>query len=555
MADEKAKDGVEYAEIISMDILFPGKVNWTDVSPDMLKEAANSYDPEFLRAPIVLDHVMAGPAYGHVLSLEYFEGKTAKDNIRLKAKVGLFEGAIAMIESGEWNERSVFMDSYYPTPGIWYLRHLSLLGAANPAVPGMPLVVLPSMEEADDVEASQESDIYKRLIASALMAVWDRGDEYVRYRVRPVTSFKDGTFRTVTLSRKDGIKAVQGKLQKKYVPKGRNANSMVNQSILFEIDKWDLAKAKKWVKNKQAKLSADFDEDEKLLPGWCTNLIATDYQGIELPAEYQIVSVDIIPGRIDARIKESIDSAEVDLAVENKELLSAKADGGKTTMSEKETDTADVATQEPGEKGEKKKEPATTDTAEKQTATPEPTILVETESVDDLRGQNIRMAQEQAEIEERARLAEVKLRDRLKKDTIATKLTIIENTVANLRVDGYISPAQQNFGLAAALNYIPEDATVKLADSNGKEIEVRAIDVILECLKMGGKLKLKGELAGESKVLSGTVSTRVEKLAGTKNVTGLETLRRIDELQAGDREMSFVDAWTQAEREASGGDG
>jgi hypothetical protein len=81
--------------------------------------------------------------------------------------------------------------------------------------------------------------------------IWDQTDEYVRYRVRPPSRFRQNSFRTVDLSADKGIKSVMGKLKPQYVPEGTKPDSMVIQAILFDRAKWDLARAKEWVaKNK-----------------------------------------------------------------------------------------------------------------------------------------------------------------------------------------------------------------------------------------------------------------------------------------------------------------
>ena len=72
------------------------------------------------------------------------------------------------------------------------------------------------------------------------MMPWDETEEYVRHRQRNPEEFQQETFRTVTLSEKDGIKAVMGKLLGKHV--------MEVQSYLFEKGKgWTIEKAKEWL--------------------------------------------------------------------------------------------------------------------------------------------------------------------------------------------------------------------------------------------------------------------------------------------------------------------
>jgi len=70
-------------------------------------------------------------------------------------------------------------------------------------------------------------------------------DKYIRVRVRMPDEFKDGTMRTVWLSKPKGINSVQGKLKKP--PEGQTG-SMVVQSLLFVKDKWSRADAVAWAR-------------------------------------------------------------------------------------------------------------------------------------------------------------------------------------------------------------------------------------------------------------------------------------------------------------------
>jgi len=67
-------------------------------------------------------------------------------------------------------------------------------------------------------------------------------DNYHHIPVRDKESFVQTSFRTITISKKKGIKAVIGKLTSD--PRG----STKTQKFLFDVNKWTMAEAKKWVK-------------------------------------------------------------------------------------------------------------------------------------------------------------------------------------------------------------------------------------------------------------------------------------------------------------------
>lgn len=64
-------------------------------------------------------------------------------------------------------------------------------------------------------------------------------EDYVRVRVRAPGLFEEGSFRTITISAKEGIKAVVGRL------KGETTTTI--QTYLFDVGKWTEERAQKWV--------------------------------------------------------------------------------------------------------------------------------------------------------------------------------------------------------------------------------------------------------------------------------------------------------------------
>lgn len=106
------------------------------ITPDDLNAIANSYNPSFHEAPIVIGHPDDNaPAYGWVKSL------SAKGD-KLYAEFGEMDaGFVGLVKSGRYKKLSA---SFYPPkhpsnpkPESWYLRHIGFLGALPPAVKGL----------------------------------------------------------------------------------------------------------------------------------------------------------------------------------------------------------------------------------------------------------------------------------------------------------------------------------------------------------------------------------------------------------------------------------
>ena len=93
----------------------------------------------------------------------------------------------------------------------------------------------------------------------------DITENYIRFRMKDPKLFKKGTFRTVTISAKKGIKAIMGKLKKSSAEK---EGSMVVQSYLFEKDKWTVARARAWIKEHKKDVETMEEKSEDILKGW-----------------------------------------------------------------------------------------------------------------------------------------------------------------------------------------------------------------------------------------------------------------------------------------------
>ena len=67
----------------------------------------------------------------------------------------------------------------------------------------------------------------------------DVTENTIRIRVKDPGAFQEGSFRTIAISKKEGIQAVIGRL------KGETSTTV--QSYIFDKDKWTTEKARKWV--------------------------------------------------------------------------------------------------------------------------------------------------------------------------------------------------------------------------------------------------------------------------------------------------------------------
>lgn len=95
-----------------------------------INSLVSNYDPSFCEAPITLDHVQKGPAYGWVSALKNEKGK-------LKASFrDVTEDLKEFVQAGKYKKISVeiYRDLEGKKP---YLKAVSFLGAAIPQVKGM----------------------------------------------------------------------------------------------------------------------------------------------------------------------------------------------------------------------------------------------------------------------------------------------------------------------------------------------------------------------------------------------------------------------------------
>lgn len=109
------------------------------VTPEILTELAESYDPDLAEAPLVVGHPkLDAPAYGWAKAL-------VADGETLFARPHQVEPAFAeAVNAGRYKKVSVRIylpdSAGNPKPGKHYLRHIGFLGAAAPAVKGLASV-------------------------------------------------------------------------------------------------------------------------------------------------------------------------------------------------------------------------------------------------------------------------------------------------------------------------------------------------------------------------------------------------------------------------------
>ena len=101
---------------------------WTREDLDAI---ASSYDPQVHEAPITLDHAKSGPAFGWIEAL-----KSEGEKLLAKAK-DVSEDLRELVRSGHFKKRSAEIYPDFQGSGEPYLRAVSFLGAAVPAVKGL----------------------------------------------------------------------------------------------------------------------------------------------------------------------------------------------------------------------------------------------------------------------------------------------------------------------------------------------------------------------------------------------------------------------------------
>ena len=134
----------------SIHISKPGKSRSSegvdiDITPEILSEVAQTYNPAAFEAQLVIGHPsMDAPSFGGIRSLSF--GSTG-----LEAVAEPTDDAKELVSKRHFKSVSA---SFYtptapnnPTPGKWHLRHVGLLGAVPPAVKGLRALSFAEREE------------------------------------------------------------------------------------------------------------------------------------------------------------------------------------------------------------------------------------------------------------------------------------------------------------------------------------------------------------------------------------------------------------------------
>jgi hypothetical protein len=115
------------------------KGRWTEDELDLI---AADYDAALHEAPVTVDHAQSGPALGWVAGVR-------RSGDRLVARLrDLHEDFVALLRRGAFKKRSVEIYRALPETNRPYLKAVSFLGAAAPAVKGLRDVLFDESIEA-----------------------------------------------------------------------------------------------------------------------------------------------------------------------------------------------------------------------------------------------------------------------------------------------------------------------------------------------------------------------------------------------------------------------
>jgi hypothetical protein len=123
-----------------------------------LEQLARDYAPELLEAPLTFDHARSGPAFGWVAALR-------RVGDRLVARLtGVPEAVRELVRTGAYKKRSVELLRRFEATGRPYLRAVTLLGAATPAVPGLRAVAFAEDDEPVCFEDDEELAMLRQTV-------------------------------------------------------------------------------------------------------------------------------------------------------------------------------------------------------------------------------------------------------------------------------------------------------------------------------------------------------------------------------------------------------
>ena len=178
------------------------------LTPELLAQLAASYDPALYKAPLVIGHPKTNsPAFGWLETLE------ATPEGLFGAPINVDPAFAAAVNSGRYPQRSLsFWPADHPgspTPGQPYIRHLGVLGATPPAIPGLrgadlaaddgttilfssppPSNAMPDIPEVVDLAAREAA--LATLQADLDRRAHDLADKELALRRAAVVAFCDG---------------------------------------------------------------------------------------------------------------------------------------------------------------------------------------------------------------------------------------------------------------------------------------------------------------------------------------------------------------------------
>jgi hypothetical protein len=141
-----------------------------EFTPAQLAEAASVYDASAHEAPFVIGHPqLTAPAYGWAAGLKFENGTLYAEPKQVNADFA------AMVNNGAFKKVSA---SWYlpdspgnPKPGKLYLRHIGFLGAAPPALKGLPDASFAADDQSVTVEFAAASHKPRRLLVDVLRRI------------------------------------------------------------------------------------------------------------------------------------------------------------------------------------------------------------------------------------------------------------------------------------------------------------------------------------------------------------------------------------------------
>lgn len=218
-----------------IEVFRAGKYPQGTITIEDLDTMVQAYDPALFDAPVTIDHVQSGPAYGWVSTI-FRQGDRLWAVLR-----NLTDSFKEKVKKGEYKNRSIeIFELEYKGERIWpYFKAVSFLGAMAPQVKGM----------AAPVFMSATAGCYSMDVNDIIGFPIDETEDSIRIRQRNPGDFEPNSFRTIKLPGAKGIKAVIGKL------KGKTSTTI--QTYIFDKKVWTVDKAKVWVKERGGKMSME----------------------------------------------------------------------------------------------------------------------------------------------------------------------------------------------------------------------------------------------------------------------------------------------------------